>query len=154
MPGSIDQLVPSQRSITPRPAAPTAKQKFARGHEMPFNDPIGWGVGMSCQLVPSQCSTMGVPAKWVSAEPTAMHDFADEQSTPFRTFTVAEMFGVGVGVTVQAADAAVGVSSKAAVASNTRRTELSGICSLRLRLGSERVKQLWPTKAAAFHAKQ
>jgi hypothetical protein len=38
MPGSIDQLVPFQRSIRPGSVPdvePTAKQKFDRGQEMP-----------------------------------------------------------------------------------------------------------------------
>ena len=81
--GRIDQLVPSQRSICSR--LPTAKQKFARGHEMPCS-PNESGVGISCQLMPFQCSTMGAESKGPAVpevrSPTAMHEFADEQSTP------------------------------------------------------------------------
>ena len=77
---------------------------------------------MICQLVPSQCSTMGASGRGVpepvSTTPTAKHEFADEQSTPSKLFVGPEM--TGVGVTVQAADATDGVSSSAAVANKTR----------------------------------
>ena len=72
------------------PRLPTAKQTFDRGHEMPCSDPDGLGVGTICQLVPSQRSTTGTaapgPAEPSFSSPTAMHEFADEQSTPSRIF--------------------------------------------------------------------
>jgi hypothetical protein len=55
-----------------------------------------------------------------------MHELADEQATPDRK--VLGPWAFGVGVTVQAADAAEGVSSSAAVANKTRRTDRSDIC--------------------------
>ena len=52
-----------------------------------------------------------------SPQPTAMHEFADEQSTPNRLVRAATF---GVGVTVQAADATEGASNSAAVATRRR----------------------------------
>ena len=51
-----------------------------------------------------------------------MHELADEQSTALRYVSSAPAT-FGVGGTVQAADAAEGVSSSAAVANKTRRTD-------------------------------
>jgi hypothetical protein len=68
-----------------------------------------------------------------------MHDFADEQSTALRYVSAPATFGVGD--TVHTADAAEGVSSTAAVAIRTRRTDLSDICPLTLRLRSVQVKR-------------
>jgi len=88
---------------------------------MPNNDPDVVGVGMICQLVPSQRSTTGAATKGLmcpkAASPTAMHEFADEQSTPDRIVRAPTL---GVGVTLQAPDATEGVSSSAAVAKKTR----------------------------------
>jgi hypothetical protein len=56
-----------------------------------------------------------------------MHEFADEQSTPFRLVAFAPGT-FGVGGTVQAAEAADGASSSAAVATRDRRTGRSGKC--------------------------
>jgi hypothetical protein len=120
--GWVDQLVPFQSSIrgVPWNELPTAKQTLGCGHEMPFSDPKLLRV-VICQLVPSQRSATGRKLRGFSdpssTTPTAMHEFADEQSTPDRLFAGPEM--VGVGVTVHAADAAEGANSSAAIA--TRR---------------------------------
>ena len=79
------------------------------------------------------------------ASPTAMHEFADEQSTPNR-FVSGRAFSVGV--TVHEADATEGASSNAAVAIKTRRTDRSDICALKLRLRSGRVKPSASSRAA------
>jgi hypothetical protein len=73
-------------------------------------------------------------------EPTAMHAFADEQSTAFRFVPVAPS-AFGVGGTVQAADAAEGASSNAAVATKTRRDGRNDICTATLRPGHALVKR-------------
>ena len=55
-----------------------------------------------------------------------MHEFAEVQSTAFRLVEVAAS-GFGVGGTLQAADAAEGASSSAAVASKIGRANRSDI---------------------------
>jgi hypothetical protein len=128
----MDQLVPFQSSTSP--PVPTAKQTFARGHETPFSEvkvePGGLGVGTICQLAPSQrsatvTSDSDCPPREV-AWPTAMHEFADEQSTALRLVLDASAT-FGVGGTVQAANAAAGVSNSAAVANKTKRSDRSDI---------------------------
>ena len=57
--------------------------------------------------------------------PTAMHEFAEVQSTALRMVFAPATFGVGG--TLHAAEAAEGVSNKAAVANKTRRTDRSDI---------------------------
>jgi hypothetical protein len=108
---------------------PAAKQTLGCGHEMPNNDPDVLGVGMICQPVPSQRSTMGAASKGLkcpkAASPTAMHEFADEQSTPNRLVRAATF---SVGVTVHAADAGEGARSIAAAAKKTRQDARSDIC--------------------------
>ena len=59
--------------------------------------------------------------------PTAMHEFAEVQSTALRLVSLAPAT-FGVGDTVHAAEAAEGVSNKAVVANRTRRTDRSDIC--------------------------
>ena len=111
-------------------AEPTAKQTFGRGHETPFSELGGRervGVGTICQLVPSQRSTVayvsraGAPqgTREDLVEPTAMHEFADEQSTALSQVPLGPGT-FGVGGTVQAADAVEGASSSAAVATRRR----------------------------------
>ena len=58
--------------------------------------------------------------------PTAMHEFADEQSTAWRLLSKAPST-LGVGGTVHAADATEGASASVAVASQTRRNGRSDI---------------------------
>jgi hypothetical protein len=65
-----------------------------------------------------------------------MHDFADEQSTALRYVSAPATFGVGD--TVHPADAAEGVSSSAALAIRTRRTDLSDILLRRYASGQHR----------------
>jgi hypothetical protein len=122
----IDQRVPFQTSTsgTKPPATfwlPTAKQNVGQGHETPFRCPYPGlgrlGVGMTSQLVPSHRSASGYP----SAEPTAMHESADAQSTPSSSLAFCPT--LGVGGTLHPADAAEGASSSAAVASPTKRTD-------------------------------
>jgi hypothetical protein len=84
-------------------------------------------------------------AAWVdSASPTAMHEFADEQSTALKfVFDAPSTFGVGG--TVHAADAADGARSIAAVANKTRRDGRGDICTATLRRAHALVKpQLRP----------
>ena len=82
---------------------------------------------------------VAIPA-WVdSASPTAMHEFADEQSTALK-FVSAAPSTFGVGGTVHAADAADGARSSAAVANKTRRDSRSDICTATLRPGHALVK--------------
>src|SRR5512132_1269315 len=105
---------------------------LGRGHETPFSElfaPGGLGVGTICQSVPFQRSATvaEVPSKAVVARPTAMHEFADEQSTASKLVLNAPST-FGVGGTVQAADATEGVSNSAAVASKIRRADRSDIC--------------------------
>jgi hypothetical protein len=147
--GWIDQLLPSQRSISGLgiPAGqgggkvsvlelPTAKQTLGRGHEMPFSElkvaPGGLGDGTICQLVPFQRSTAVaerrgslIPVR-VTALPTAMHEFADEHATALRLVSSAPAT-FGVAGTVQAADATEGANSRATLATKTRRTGRSAI---------------------------
>jgi len=148
--GWIDQLVPFHTStsglvipggwsgsVEPILHWPTAKQTFRHGQETPESmlkfAPEGFGVGISCQLVPSQRSatvvTIGrdLNPVWVTALPTAMHEVAEVQSTPLRLVSFAPGT-FGVGGTVHAAVATEGVSNNAAVAIKTRRTDRSDIC--------------------------
>jgi hypothetical protein len=90
------------------------------------------GDGTICQPVPSQRSATVVEVNTLnagvnSALPTAMHELADEQSTPLR-FVKSAPATFGVGGTVQAADATEGVSSSAAIANKTSRNDRSDIC--------------------------
>jgi len=130
----IDQVVPFQSSISGLESElPTAKQTFGHGQATPFSElkvePGGLGLVTIRQLVPSQrsASVAAVPPGALKvAFPTAMHEFADEQSTALRFVELAPSI-FGVGGTVHAADAPEGVSSNAAVAIKTRRTDRSDI---------------------------
>ena len=105
------------------------------------------GAGIICQLVPSQRSMTGFAggrvALRISHTPTAMHEFADEQSTPERN--VRGPLAFGVGVTVQAADVAEGVNSSAAIANKTRRNDRSDICP------AEATPAVWVGQAAVAY---
>jgi len=68
-----------------------------------------------------------------------MHECADEQSTALRYVSAPATFGVGAAV--HAADAAEGASNNAVVAIRTRRTDLSDIYPLTLRVRSVQVKR-------------
>src|SRR6187397_1426476 len=107
---------------------------------MPFSETgvalNGSGVGTICQLVPSQRSAAveyvtvpGPPRAPVktSAEPTARHDLADEQSTALSLVPVAPG-AFGVGGTVQAADATEGASSSPTAATRERTNGRGGSC--------------------------
>ena len=109
----------------------------------------GLGLGTICQLVPSQRSATVVDLNTLNAGvnvalPTAMHELADEQSTALRKVSSAPAT-FGVGGTVQAADAAEGVTSSAAVASKVRRTDRSDICS------AEATPAVWVGQAAVAY---
>jgi hypothetical protein len=130
---------------------PTAKQILGRGHEMPLSElkvaPGGFGVGTICQLAPFQLSATGAERRgslipvWVTALPTAMHEFADQQSTALRTVPSAPAT-FGVGDTVHAPDATEGVSNSPKVAIKTSRTDRRDIRPSKLRLCSGLVKLL------------
>lgn len=118
---------------------------LGQGQETPFRELKvelgGLGVGTICQLVPSQRSATvaEVPAPRFVARPTAIHEFADEQSTASKLVLGAPST-FGVGGTVQAADAAEGVSNSAATTIKTRRDGRSDIRTATLRRGQAAVK--------------
>ena len=120
---------------------------LGQGQETPFRELKvelgGLGVGTICQLVPSQRSATvaevtagGFPKV---AWPTAIQEFADEQSTASKLVLGAPST-FGVGGTVQAADAAEGVSNSAVTTIKTRRDGRSDIRTATLRRGQTAVK--------------
>src|SRR6185503_6357311 len=92
-----------------------------------------FGVGTSCQLVPSQRSATvaegvgSLKPAGNSAFPTAMHEFPAVQSTALRLVSFAPMT-FGVGVTVHAADAAECASIYPRAATSERTNGRSGNC--------------------------
>ena len=141
----------AQSTSWSRPSARSCRAKFrpyfrrrsrssATGRRCRVSDPYWLGVGMICQLVPSQCSIMGASGRGfpdpVSTKPTAKHEFADEQSTPNRLFAGPPM--TGVGVTVQAAEATEGASSSATVATRQRKSRGSRCLTAEIRASTSR----------------
>jgi len=88
----------SIRVLGPSPAAPTAKQPVAAGHDTPVSPASArrrGGIAWRVQERPSHRSASGLLAPELVWEvPTAVQASADEQDTPFSS-EVAAAFGVG-----------------------------------------------------------
>jgi hypothetical protein len=86
-------------------AEPTAVQNELDVHETPLSvlsvDPLGLGLDLIVQDVPSQCSTRVIGPLPVSAEPTAVQSIALRHDTPLSGVAVEDV-GVGALATVHA----------------------------------------------------
>ena len=133
----IDQLDPSQSSMrgageselpTPR-EADVRPREGGRRPATPRRAPGSARSASSCRpsARPRASQDWRLTASRNSAKPTAMHEFADEQSTALQVASPRHRRTVSAS-TVHAADAAEGVTDSAAVASKIRRTDRSDIC--------------------------